>query len=80
MNDLRYPTGRFSPDPNPTPDTRNRHIEQISGTPARLRQAVAGFPLRSVARLAFGHDLLRVPDAFDNSLYDLFGAHGRPPS
>jgi hypothetical protein len=42
MNDLRYPIGRFSPDPNPTPDTRNRHIEQISGTPARVRRAIAG--------------------------------------
>ena len=32
MSDPRYPIGRFTPDPNPTPDTRNRHIEQISGT------------------------------------------------
>ena len=46
----------------------------------RPRQAVAGLPLRSIARLSFGHDSLRFPDAFDNSLYDLFGAHGRPPS
>ena len=42
MNDLRYPIGRFVPDPNPTPETRNRHIEQISGTPACLRRGVAG--------------------------------------
>jgi hypothetical protein len=42
MSDPRYPIGRFTPDPNPTPDTRNRHIEQISGTPARLRRAIAG--------------------------------------
>ena len=42
MVDPRYPVGRFTPDPNPTPDTRNRHIGQISGTPARMRQAIAG--------------------------------------
>ena len=42
MSDARYPIGRFGPDPNPTPDTRNRHIEQISGLPARMRQAIAG--------------------------------------
>jgi uncharacterized damage-inducible protein DinB len=40
MSDPRYPIGRFIPDPNPTPDTRKRHIEQISGAPARLRQAI----------------------------------------
>ncbi len=33
MDDLRYPIGRFTPDPNPTPETRNHHIEQISGLP-----------------------------------------------
>jgi hypothetical protein len=42
MSDLRYPIGRFNPDPHPTQDTRNGHIEQISGTPARLRQAITG--------------------------------------
>ena len=42
MGDARYPIGRFTPDPNPTSDTRNRHIEQISGLPARMRRAVAG--------------------------------------
>ena len=42
MADARYPIGRFTPDPNPTPDTRNHHIEQISGLPARMRRAVAG--------------------------------------
>jgi hypothetical protein len=42
MSDPRYPIGRFTPDPKPTPATRNRHIEQISGTPARLRKAIAG--------------------------------------
>ncbi|HEY1938270.1 MAG TPA: putative metal-dependent hydrolase [Candidatus Angelobacter sp.] len=42
MTDLRYPTGRFAPDSNPTPETRNRHIEQIAGLPKKMRQAVAG--------------------------------------
>ena len=42
MTDLRYPIGRFSPDPNPTLETRNRHIGQIAGLPPRMRQAVAG--------------------------------------
>ena len=42
MTDLRYPTGRFVPDSNPTPETRNRHIEQIAGLPKKMRQAVAG--------------------------------------
>jgi DinB family protein len=42
MTDLRYPIGRYTPDPNPTPETRNRHIEQIAGLPVRMRQAVTG--------------------------------------
>jgi uncharacterized damage-inducible protein DinB len=41
MTDPRYPIGRFIADSNPTPETRNRHIDQISGLPARMRQAVA---------------------------------------
>jgi len=42
MTDPRYPTGRFVPDANPTPETRARHIEAISGLPPRMRRAVAG--------------------------------------
>jgi DinB family protein len=42
MTDPRYPIGRFSPDPKPTPESRNRHIEQIAGLPTRIRRAVAG--------------------------------------
>jgi len=49
MGDARYPIGRFIPDPNPTPDTRNRHIEQISGLPARMRRAVAGLDEKQIA-------------------------------
>jgi hypothetical protein len=41
MNDPRYPIGRFTPAPNPTPETRNYHIEQIASMPSRLREAVA---------------------------------------
>ena len=40
-SDPRYPIGRFSPDANPTPQTRARHIEAIAGLPAQIRQAVA---------------------------------------
>jgi len=42
MTDPRYPIGRFTPDPKPAPETRNRRIEQISTVPARMRRAVAG--------------------------------------
>jgi uncharacterized damage-inducible protein DinB len=41
MSDPRYPIGRFSPDAAPTPATRARHIEAISGLPQRMRQAIA---------------------------------------
>ena len=41
MSDLRYPIGRFTPDPDPTSARRNRHIEQISSMPARMRQTIA---------------------------------------
>lgn len=42
MTDPRYPVGRFAPDPNPTPETRNRHIERIAGLAPQMRQAVTG--------------------------------------
>jgi uncharacterized damage-inducible protein DinB len=42
MNDLRYPTGPFTPDSNPTPASRAHHIERISGLPTLMRQAVSG--------------------------------------
>ncbi len=42
MPDPRYPIGTFIPDPNPTAESRARHIDQISGLPARLRKAVTG--------------------------------------
>jgi len=42
MSDLSYPIGPYSHDPNPTPETRARHIDAIAGLPARMRQAVAG--------------------------------------
>jgi len=31
MTDLRYPIGRFFPDPTPTTETRARHIDEIAG-------------------------------------------------
>jgi hypothetical protein len=49
MGDDRYPIGRFTPDPNPTPDTRNRHIEQISDLPLQMRRAVAGLDQKQLA-------------------------------
>lgn len=42
MTDPRYPVGRFTPDPTPTPETRNRHIDQIAGLAPQMRRAVAG--------------------------------------
>jgi len=49
MTDPRYPIGRFTPEPKPTPETRNRHIEQISTMPSRMRQAVAGLDQNQLA-------------------------------
>jgi len=40
MSDPRYPIGRFVPDTHPSPELRKRHIDQIAGLPARMRQAV----------------------------------------
>jgi uncharacterized damage-inducible protein DinB len=42
MPDLRYPIGRFTPDPAPTAETRARHIGEIAALPRRIRKAVAG--------------------------------------
>jgi uncharacterized damage-inducible protein DinB len=42
MIDPRYPIGRFTPDPAPTPEIRSRHVDQIAGLPSRLRQAISG--------------------------------------
>jgi uncharacterized damage-inducible protein DinB len=42
MPDLRYPIGPFSPDSNPTPELRAKHIEEISALPKRFRQAITG--------------------------------------
>lgn len=42
MTDPRYPIGRYTLDQNPTPETRNRYIEQIGGTPAAMRRAISG--------------------------------------
>ena len=49
MGDARYPIDRFTPDPNPTPETRQRHIEQISALPSKMRQAVAGLDQKQLA-------------------------------
>ncbi len=40
--DPRYPTGRFTPDANPSPEIRSRHIEAIGALPQRFRKAVLG--------------------------------------
>jgi hypothetical protein len=42
MIDPRYPIGRFNPDLNPTPATRERGIGRIASLPARFREAVQG--------------------------------------
>jgi uncharacterized damage-inducible protein DinB len=42
MADARYPIGPFTPDANPTPELRAKHIEQIAALPRQFRDAVAG--------------------------------------
>ncbi len=42
MSDARYPVGRFTPDENPTPESRAKHIQEIASLPAQMRQAVRG--------------------------------------
>ena len=42
MPDPRYPIGPFSPDANPTPEGRSRHVEQITALPTKLRSALRG--------------------------------------
>jgi uncharacterized damage-inducible protein DinB len=42
MDDLRFPIGKFSHVPDPTPDQRLTWIRWIADAPAQLRQAVSG--------------------------------------
>jgi DinB superfamily len=42
MPDPRYPIGSFTPDADPTPESRSKHIEQIAVLPAKMRQALSG--------------------------------------
>jgi len=42
MSDARYPIGRFTPDQDPTPETRAKHIQEIASLPAQMRQAATG--------------------------------------
>ena len=42
MEDLRYPIGKFTADPEVTDAKRRQWIEEIAATPAALRAAVAG--------------------------------------
>jgi uncharacterized damage-inducible protein DinB len=42
MTDPRYPTGRFMPPEQSTPDSRGRSIDVIAATPQKLRDAVQG--------------------------------------
>lgn len=42
MPDPRYPIGPFNNDENPTPETRNKHIEEIASLPAKMRRALGG--------------------------------------
>lgn len=48
MSDLRYPTGRFSFDPDVTPETRRRAIAEIAGAPQAMRDAVAALDDRQL--------------------------------
>ena len=42
MSDPQYPVGKFTPDDNPTAESRTRHIEQLVSLPSQMRQAVNG--------------------------------------
>ena len=42
MDDLRYPIGRFRPQPNYTATERQELIEQLAAAPSHLREAVSG--------------------------------------
>ena len=42
MSDARYPVGKFTPDENPTPETRAKHIQELASLPTQMRQAVGG--------------------------------------
>ena len=42
MTDLRYPVGRLTYDPDPTPDKRRGWIRRIAETPDALRAALEG--------------------------------------
>jgi uncharacterized damage-inducible protein DinB len=42
MDDLRYPTGPFRPDPSPTAATFSRCVARIAAAPDTLRRAVTG--------------------------------------
>lgn len=42
MPDPRYPIGPFTPDAEPTPESRKQHIEQIAALPAKMRAALSG--------------------------------------
>src|SRR5438046_10617931 len=42
MSDARYTVGKFTPDENPTPEPRAKHIQELASLPTQMRQAVAG--------------------------------------
>lgn len=42
MTDLRFPVGKFTPDPQVTPEKRRAAIANIAEAPAALRAAVSG--------------------------------------
>jgi uncharacterized damage-inducible protein DinB len=42
MSDPRYPVGKFTPDDNPTPESRAKHIQELVSLPTQMRQAVTG--------------------------------------
>ena len=48
MNDLRFPTGKFTPDSSVTPDKRKAWIREIADAPRALREAVRGLDDRQL--------------------------------
>src|SRR5256885_6608863 len=43
MDELRYPIGKFTPDPDVTAEKRKAWIEVIAQTPWKLRATIAGW-------------------------------------
>ena len=48
MRDVRYPIGRFRADDRPTPETRAKHVYELTALPSRLWHALRGLSTEQV--------------------------------